>query len=203
MRIYIQASKEQKSELELVTDGKTNIVISECLPIKEQLNNFNAFLILSENSQELDYTLFEEKPVFINEVILTLNDLGTPKNVWRINAWPTFLKRETWEVTGTINEEINEIFKLLGKNFIMVKDTPGLISARVISMIVNEAFYALKEQISTRKEIDLAMKLGTNYPYGPFEWSDIIGQNRIHNLLLKLSQTDARCIPSFEKIKTV
>jgi 3-hydroxybutyryl-CoA dehydrogenase len=54
-------------------------------------------------------------------------------------------------------------------------------------MIVNEAFIALKEGVSTKEEIDIAMKLGTNYPYGPFEWAEKIGTERIKNLLSKLS----------------
>ena len=82
-----------------------------------------------------------------------------------------------------------------------MKDEPGLVSARVISMIINEAFFALGENVSSIEEIDLAMKLGTNYPYGPFEWSEKIGLQNIYHLLHKLSQTDKRYLiaPLLEK----
>jgi 3-hydroxybutyryl-CoA dehydrogenase len=36
------------------------------------------------------------------------------------------------------------------------------------------------------------MKLGTNYPYGPFEWSEKIGLKNIYNLLQRLSKTETR-----------
>ena len=55
-------------------------------------------------------------------------------------------------------------------------------------MIVNEAFIALKEDVSTKNEIDTAMKLGTNYPYGPFEWCEKIGREKIRSLLQQLSK---------------
>ena len=65
-------------------------------------------------------------------------------------------------------------------------------AARVICMIINEAFFALQEEVSTVNEIDLAMKLGTNYPYGPFEWQDKIGLQNIYQLLKSLSVKDKR-----------
>ncbi len=69
----------------------------------------------------------------------------------------------------------------LAGDVVFVKDEPGLVSARVISMIVNEAFFALAEGVSTMEEIDVAMKLGTNYPYGPFEWLEKIGVANIYS----------------------
>jgi 3-hydroxybutyryl-CoA dehydrogenase len=50
-------------------------------------------------------------------------------------------------------------------------------------MIINEAFYTVQEGTATRQDIDLAMKLGTNYPYGPFEWCERIGIRHVYELL--------------------
>jgi 3-hydroxybutyryl-CoA dehydrogenase len=58
----------------------------------------------------------------------------------------------------------------------------------VISTIINEALIALMEGVSTREEIDTAMKLGTNYPYGPFEWAEKIGMERVDSLLAQLRE---------------
>jgi 3-hydroxybutyryl-CoA dehydrogenase len=77
-----------------------------------------------------------------------------------------------------------------------VPDVKGFISARVVSMIINEAYFALEEKVSTKREIDTAMKLGTNYPYGPFEWGDLIGVKNIYELLNELSKTDSRYTPA-------
>ena len=63
-------------------------------------------------------------------------------------------------------------------------------------MIINEAYFALESNISTKEEIDIAMKLGTNYPFGPFEWSKKIGLKKIYLLLNELSKQDKRYEPS-------
>jgi 3-hydroxybutyryl-CoA dehydrogenase len=52
-----------------------------------------------------------------------------------------------------------------------IDDTPGLVVARVVSMIANEAWEAAHVGIATPEDIDSAMVLGTNYPLGPFAWS--------------------------------
>ncbi|TMI92961.1 MAG: hypothetical protein E6H08_11285 [Bacteroidetes bacterium] len=75
-------------------------------------------------------------------------------------------------------------------------DVKGFISPRVVSMIINEAYFALEENVSKKEEIDIAMKLGTNYPYGPFEWSKKIGLKNIAALLTELSKTEKRYQPA-------
>ena len=54
---------------------------------------------------------------------------------------------------------------------------------RVISMIINEAYFALDDNLATAESIDLAMKSGVNYPLGPIEWGQKIGLKHIINLL--------------------
>ena len=66
---------------------------------------------------------------------------------------------------------------------------------RTIAMIVNEAYFALEANVSTKQDIDVAMKLGTNYPYGPFEWSKKIGLQEIYNLLNLLTTIDQKFTP--------
>jgi 3-hydroxybutyryl-CoA dehydrogenase len=70
------------------------------------------------------------------------------------------------------------------------------VAARVISMIINEAFFTIAEKVSTKDEIDLAIKLGTNYAYGPFEWLNKIGIQNIYQLLEILSINDKRYMVS-------
>ncbi len=155
-------------------------------------DNTAALFILKEEILEEEIKDFGSKPVFINSTILTLKELGVPENFSRINGWPTFVNREIWEIATSREDDVKNIFGKLGWKFIKVADQPGLISARIISMIINEAYFALGEDVSSKAEIDIAMKLGTNYPYGPFEWSKKIGLNRVYSLLKKLSETD-RC----------
>ncbi|MCP4913055.1 MAG: hypothetical protein GY909_08045 [Oligoflexia bacterium] len=54
---------------------------------------------------------------------------------------------------------------------------------RTVSMIINEAFFSLEDEMATPEDIDTAMKFGVNYPLGPFEWSEKIGREIIQNVL--------------------
>jgi 3-hydroxybutyryl-CoA dehydrogenase len=65
-----------------------------------------------------------------------------------------------------------------------------------VAMIINEAWLSFGEGVSAKEEIDVAMKLGTNYPYGPFEWCNIIGPKKVYSLLNELSKTNLRYQPA-------
>ena len=133
------------------------------------------------------------RPVIVNSVIHTIKDIRQP--FIRINAWPTMLQRKIAELatsdTGQ-QEEIGNIFKDIGWQYHFVPDTTGMITPRIIAMIVNEAWFTLGDGTSSKSEIDKAMKLGTNYPFGPFEWSEKIGLDKIKALLFELSRADSR-----------
>jgi 3-hydroxybutyryl-CoA dehydrogenase len=131
--------------------------------------------------------------VLINSVTGSCVDL--PGNFIRFNGWNTFLKASSIEAAGMDGNAKEAAEKVLGcfnKTIEWVADDPGFISARVVSMIINEAYLALEEGVSSKEEIDTAMKLGTNYPHGPFEWGRLIGLKNIHALLTKLAETNSR-----------
>ena len=154
-----------------------------------------AFIDLTGSGIHPVYSTFKV-PVFINAVSTTLHSSGAAANIFRINGWPGFLRRDTWEIAGKLNEQTTKIFSRLNKELVSTADEPGLISARVIAMIINEAFFALEDGVSSRQEIDTAMKSGTNYPYGPFEWGEIIGFEDIYQLLQVLALRDKRYQPA-------
>jgi len=148
-----------------------------------------------ERTQHLKRLL--PKPVIVNAVSWSTKKIGA--DFIRINAWPGLLQRSVTEIAlpATINEAvIKEIFEQWQWKYVLAPDIPGMITARVLATIINEAYYTLGAAVSTRAEIDIAMKLGTNYPYGPFEWSDKIGLTRIYELLVELSYTDGRYTPA-------
>lgn len=194
MRIIVLATDEEWNEL---TDNRTGVEwlrADDCKTLTKN-DNADAFFCLQQN---FDLSIFKdiEKPVFINSVKTTLKALNAPSNILRINGWATFLNRQTWEVSGKINEQVHAVFSSLKIKIVTVTDEPGFISARIIAMIINEAYFALGDDISSKSEIDTAMKLGTNYPYGPFEWAALIGEENILSLLQKLSETDTRYQPA-------
>jgi len=167
MNIFILADEEQQKEIMTKAPAAdTSVFFATAITDLDQSKNYDAFVILSD-TPNFDAAIFNGKPVFVNKVIETLAESGYPQNVARINAWPGFLERPLWEVASN-NEKMGEnIFASLNRKVVFVKDQPGFVAARVISMIVNEAFFAFGENISTIEEIDKAMKLGTSYPKGP------------------------------------
>jgi 3-hydroxybutyryl-CoA dehydrogenase len=76
---------------------------------------------------------------------------------------------------GQALAEAETFFRAIGKEPVRVKDAPGLVFARVLSLIINEAARSLDEGVAQAEEIDTAMRLGVNYPSGPLEWADRIG----------------------------
>jgi 3-hydroxybutyryl-CoA dehydrogenase len=66
-------------------------------------------------------------------------------------------------------------FAALGKHTTWVADAPGLVLGRIICQLVNEAAFALGEDVGSAHDIDTGMTLGLNHPRGPLEWADEIG----------------------------
>ena len=197
--VVVAASDEQWNEL---TGSRPGIdwQRAENAAAFNQYKDADAFFSLY-NSEVLPEFESLKKPDFINSVVQTLTGATTAINIYRINGWATFLNRSVWEIAGTANDEVEVIFKSLNIKINFVKDESGFISARVIAMIINEAYFAVEDNVSSKAEIDTAMKLGTNYPLGPFEWAGLIGRGNILALLQKLYETDSRYKPSELLIK--
>jgi 3-hydroxybutyryl-CoA dehydrogenase len=69
-----------------------------------------------------------------------------------------------------------------------------MVTPRITAMIINEAWFTFGDGISSKEEIDIAMKLGTNYPFGPFEWGEKIGIKDVVHLLTELKRTGERYV---------
>ncbi len=123
----------------------------------------------------------------LNTVKTSLHELayltdGLDANVIGFNGLPGFIGMDTWEVTS-LQKEIPDTFPF---SYIRVDDRVGMVTPRVICMIINEAYYTVQEGTASREDIDLGMKLGTGYPYGPFEWVEKIGVHHVYELLESL-----------------
>src|SRR5574340_80824 len=68
-----------------------------------------------------------------------------------------------------------QVGRRMGKEVVVIKESPGFITSRINAMIGNEAFYMLQEGIASPEDIDKALKLGLNHPMGPFELVDLVG----------------------------
>jgi 3-hydroxybutyryl-CoA dehydrogenase len=175
------------------------IIIKFANDLESDSNSADAYFFLLPEDRLKEHTKTIEsitKPVFVNAVVSTLNQL--PGNCIRINAWPGFLIKNTLEVVSSpINQPfVDNILNALDWKYTFVPDIAGMISPRTIAMIINEAYFALGDEVSTKEDIDVAMRLGTNYPHGPFEWAEIIGLQNIYSLLYNLSLSDVRYKPA-------
>jgi 3-hydroxybutyryl-CoA dehydrogenase len=107
-------------------------------------------------------------------------------------AMPSFSRQPLVEVAPTIHspvetiEVVRRFFGSLGKECEYVQDRVGMVLPRIICQIMNEACFALQDEVAGPEDIDTAMKLGVNYPAGPIEWADKIGFRQVHAVLLAL-----------------
>jgi len=202
MKVLVLANDEQKDEmLSIPVDGSVTIQWHNGLLPIEKTGAFDACIdLLFDNSparikqlRELSIPL-----VVINSVITTLHELGD--DFIRMNGWNSFIKRQIVEASAAADDTrkrlAEKLFSHLGRTIEWTPDIPGFVSARVIATIINEAFLTVEEKVSVEKEIDTAMKLGTNYPYGPFEWGEKIGLNKVLSLLEVLEKEQIRYKPS-------
>jgi 3-hydroxybutyryl-CoA dehydrogenase len=72
-------------------------------------------------------------------------------------------------------QAIEEVARRMGKETVLVRESPGFITTRVNASIGNEAFFMLMEGVASARDIDKALKLGLNHPMGPFELVDLVG----------------------------
>jgi 3-hydroxybutyryl-CoA dehydrogenase len=106
-----------------------------------------------------------------------------------MNTLPSFIDRDLMELSlwdEACMPVIEKVSTELGWKYRIVADRVGMVTPRVVCMIINEATYTLQEGTASIADIDIAMKLGTNYPHGPFEWADLIGITHLYETLQAL-----------------
>ncbi|TVR79188.1 MAG: 3-hydroxyacyl-CoA dehydrogenase [Chitinophagaceae bacterium] len=111
-----------------------------------------------------------------------------------MNTLPTFMDRPVLEFSLLEKEDEDILKKLAAKlnwNYCLVEDRVGMVTPRVLFMIINEACFTLQEGTASIADIDKGMKLGTGYPMGPLEWSDKIGIEQVYTTLSRLYEDTA------------
>ena len=196
MKIVVITNETLKQEL--LAQGLSDIIQVTWQSTPTLLEGAIGYIdLLFDDSEERIEKLKQLQPaaIIVNAVY---TNMELPSGFIRINGWNSFLKRSLTEASGTTEKKVitEKIFGGFNKTVEWVPDIPGFITARVISMIINEAFFTLDEKVSTKEDIDTAMKMGTNYPYGPFEWGSVIGLKNVYDLLIILAKTNSRYTPS-------
>jgi 3-hydroxybutyryl-CoA dehydrogenase len=147
--------------------------------------------LIGDNPEQFEIYADTTLPVFVNAPKISLGELayyqeGMTCTLFGFNGLPTFLNRPLLEVSCFDKADelrVKELCELMDTDFELVNDRVGMVTPRIICMIINEAFYTLQEGTATVEDIDQGMKLGTNYPFGPFEWCDRIGLSQVYELL--------------------
>jgi 3-hydroxybutyryl-CoA dehydrogenase len=79
--------------------------------------------------------------------------------------------------------QVKALCSKMGKTFVESKDSPAFVVNRILVPMLNEAIFALQEGLATKEDIDTAMKLGCNFPMGPFELLDFVGLDTAQSIL--------------------
>lgn len=199
MQILVKANNSQKASFAaLPIAAHANIFWHDQDPDKQA----DAYFDLCYEDEGPAFSWVQHQPIFVNA--LTANASSLAENAIRINGWNGFLERKIWELGNdhpSYRAKAQMILASLQQEYTWVPNEPGLVAARVIAMIINEAFFAFGDAVSSKADIDTAMKLGTNYPLGPFEWADKIGLTKILNLLQALEKEHPRYQPAPELVR--
>ena len=121
--------------------------------------------------------------------------LGNPSRVAGMHFFNPVHKMKLIEIVQALMtapetlEAVEAVSKRMGKETVLVRESPGFITSRVNASIGNEAFYMLQEGVASARDIDKALKLGLNHPMGPFELVDLVGLDTRLSVLEFLHRT--------------
>jgi 3-hydroxybutyryl-CoA dehydrogenase len=151
------------------------------------------------NLIELDAILTARTPIISSSVTVSVSEqsswLRHPQRLMGIGALPSLLEGGLIEFArSSVTDEgvlksADQFAKQLGKESAHVQDSVGLVLPRILCMLVNEAYFALTENVALPDDIDTAMRLGTNYPLGPVEWAERLGVQQVQAVMMALHRT--------------
>jgi 3-hydroxybutyryl-CoA dehydrogenase len=87
------------------------------------------------------------------------------------------------KTSGQTVDRAIDFAKSVGKEYVVVNDSPGFVTTRIIAMLVNEGAFEFSEGLASKEDIDKALKLGGNFPMGPLTLGDLIGLDTTVNIM--------------------
>ncbi|MFY4721818.1 3-hydroxyacyl-CoA dehydrogenase [Streptomyces sp. LaBMicrA B280] len=94
------------------------------------------------------------------------------------------------DTSQTTLAEAVGLFQALGKDVSVIGDVPGMIVARTVARIIDLAHDAVAKGVATEEDVDTAMRLGVNYPLGPFAWDRRLGDEFAYDVLDAMHERD-------------
>lgn len=192
--LIIGEQTHYRESLQKFGDSHQYSVVGEHRDAEKFLESHDLVLdfIIDEEPTKFEIYVDNTATVLLNTCKISLGELAfmtsdrLRSRIFGFNGLPTFINRPVLEVSLWRQDDeavLKKICNSLNTEYLVVDDRVGLVTPRVVCMIINEAYYTVMEGTATREDIDMAMKLGTNYPYGPFEWCQRIGIKHIYELL--------------------
>jgi 3-hydroxybutyryl-CoA dehydrogenase len=199
MKILIIGEKERTNALKskLSEEGSVDCFDKDIDFAKTSFESYEVIFDLNMDDHPEKFhhlAKLEGKDIFVSALKMQLAEMlkksgmdNKPQSrIYGINALAGFIDRSLNEVSLLEKANavhLNDLAARLSLELSIVEDRVGMVSPRIIFMIINEACYTLQEGTAGIRDIDLGLKLGTNYPFGPFEWADKIGIKNVYECL--------------------
>lgn len=189
-RFYVQKNKISKEEAALILN-RINLTINK----DEAVNDTHIVIEAVDEDMDLKQQLFSEldricdKEVILasNTSSLSITDIASKSKIQKrivgihfFNPAPVMKLIELIKGKKTSDEifERSKFFsESLKKTVVSIRDSPGFVTSRLIYILCNEAIGMLKDGIASAEDIDTACKLAFNFPMGPLELSDLVGND--------------------------
>jgi 3-hydroxybutyryl-CoA dehydrogenase len=176
-------------------DVKINSAVPANISLAIELTNID-LNSKKENIERLGKSLPETTPILTSSLTVTATEqsswISGKHRLIGFSALPTLIHKPLVEIAPTVFspketvEIAGQFFHSLEKEIEIVQDRIGMVLPRILCRIINEAAFAVMEDIASPQDIDTALKLGVNFPRGPFEWAEQIGWKQIIAVLTAL-----------------
>ncbi|WP_434627887.1 3-hydroxybutyryl-CoA dehydrogenase [Chromobacterium sp. CV08] len=191
----IQTSLQRMAKKELIAEGNIDGIVAHIRTTTalSELAGCDVVVEAATENAEIKEKIFRELDAVVGETCVLASNTSSI-SLTRIASWVSHPERvvgmhfmnpvpvmqlvEIIRALQTGDEAYNTVFHLseaLGKTPVTVKDGAGFVSNRVLMPMINEAAFALYENLATAEDIDTVMKLGMNHPIGPLALADLIG----------------------------
>lgn len=224
-RHMIEVSLDKQIEKWAITSSEKKLILSRIHPVTEIEQLAQCELIIESITEELDEKkqLFKQlDAVTSNSTILASNTSSlslteiasstrSPERVIGMHFIHPVAKTDIVEIVRGLktSEETVESMKLFAdaiqKKAIMVFESPGFVTTRLICLFINEALRLLEEGVATAEDIDEAMRVGYAFKYGPLQMADHFGLDSVQAALENMFREygDLKYRPSFVLKKMV
>ncbi|MCS7086507.1 MAG: 3-hydroxyacyl-CoA dehydrogenase family protein [Bacteroidia bacterium] len=192
MRALIIADERRKNDILAGPVGKAEADVVEYDERWPDVScyDFVVHTCLDETPNDLD-ALTEARFVFGSTVITAFGEFPRRKGFVGFNGLPYFIGLSAWEICTPDDDDFRRaqtLLQAIGITARRVNAGVGMVAPRILCMIINEAYRTAAEGTASIQDVETSMKLGVNYPYGPFEWAQKIGLENVTAVLSALAR---------------